>query len=55
MVASKPGSIDEYISSFPKQTQKVLQQVRAAIKKSAPGVEETIIYAKPAFTLDGTY
>jgi len=47
----KPENINEYIAGFPKDVQKVLEQVRATIKKAAPGAEETISYAMPAFTL----
>ncbi len=55
MVASKPRNIDEYISLFPKETQKILQRVRETIMKSAPAATETINYAIPAFTLNGIY
>ncbi|HMJ46941.1 MAG TPA: DUF1801 domain-containing protein [Ferruginibacter sp.] len=50
---NKPASIDEYIAGFQEQTQKILEQVRATIKKAAPGAEETISYAMPAFRLNG--
>ncbi len=48
---NKPLSIDEYIASFPEDTQQVLEQVRSLIKKAAPEAEETISYAMPAFKL----
>ena len=44
---------DEYIATFPKETQEVLQQVRTAIKTSAPKAEEVISYGIPAFKLHG--
>ena len=44
---------DEYIATFPKETQEVLQQVRTAIKTSAPKAEEVISYGMPAFKLHG--
>ena len=53
MVTNKPANIDEYIASFPKKTQEILQQVRATIKKAAPAAEEAISYAMPAFKLNG--
>lgn len=53
MIATKPANIDAYIAGFPKETQDVLQQLRATIKKAAPHAEETISYAIPAFTLNG--
>jgi uncharacterized protein YdhG (YjbR/CyaY superfamily) len=49
----KPENIDEYISGFPNETQKALQQLRATIKKAAPQAEEVISYAMPAFKLNG--
>ncbi len=47
------GNMDEYIAGFPKDIQKMLEQVRAAIRKAAPEAEETIKYAIPTFTLQG--
>jgi uncharacterized protein YdhG (YjbR/CyaY superfamily) len=47
------GSIDEYIASFPAETQKILAELRAAIKASAPGAEEKISYQMPTFALKG--
>jgi uncharacterized protein YdhG (YjbR/CyaY superfamily) len=47
------NSIDSYIKSFPKETQKILDQLRATIRKAAPEAEETINYAIPTFTLNG--
>lgn len=51
----KPKNTDEYISSFPQATQKILQQIRATIKKTAPKAEEAISYGIPVFNLNGTY
>ena len=47
------SSIDEYIASFPKEVQGVLQQIKEAIKEAAPEAEETISYNMPAFELNG--
>lgn len=52
MAIQKSASIDAYIAGFPHETQKVLEQVRAIIKKEAPNAEETISYAIPAFNLN---
>jgi uncharacterized protein YdhG (YjbR/CyaY superfamily) len=49
----KPKDIDAYISSFPPDTQKRLEQFRATVKKAAPGAEEVISYAMPAFKFNG--
>ena len=46
-------TIDEYIAEFPKDVQKLLQQVRTTIKKAAPKAEEKIGYGIPTFTLKG--
>ncbi|MES2448371.1 MAG: DUF1801 domain-containing protein [Bacteroidota bacterium] len=46
-------SIDEYILGFPIPTQEILKQIRATIKIAAPGAEECISYAMPAFKLNG--
>ena len=55
MKSEKPvaKNIDEYISAFPQNVQKILEQLRATIKKAAPEAEETISYAIPAFKLKG--
>ena len=47
------ASIDEYIATFPKATQKLLQEVRAAIRAAAPDAEEKISYQMPTFFLKG--
>jgi uncharacterized protein YdhG (YjbR/CyaY superfamily) len=46
-------NIDEYIAGFPPDVQEILHKVRAAIRKAAPGAEETIKYQIPTFTLKG--
>ena len=46
-------NIDEYISAFPSNVQKLLKQMRSTIKKAAPQAAETISYAMPTFTLNG--
>ena len=55
MKTTKPNDIDEYIAGFPKDIQKILELIRATIKKAAPGAEETISYAIPAFKLKSRY
>jgi uncharacterized protein YdhG (YjbR/CyaY superfamily) len=46
-------NIDEYIASFPKDTQELLEKLRATIRAAAPEAEETINYGIPTFTLKG--
>lgn len=48
-----PGSIDEYISSFPADVQRILMELRRTIQEAAPDAEETINYQMPTFTLNG--
>ncbi len=49
------GSIDEYIASFPKDVQKIMEQLRKTIKVAAPKAGEKISYNMPTFTLNDTY
>jgi uncharacterized protein YdhG (YjbR/CyaY superfamily) len=53
MRSNQAKNIDEYIASFPKDTQKMLEEMRTAINKAAPNAEETIKYAIPTFTFHG--
>ncbi len=46
-------TIDEYIAGFPPDVQEILNKIRAAIRKAAPGAQETIKYRMPTFTLNG--
>ncbi len=46
-------TIDEYIASFPKDVQALLQTMRGIIKKAAPKATETISYGIPTFVQDG--
>ncbi|MFZ1265437.1 MAG: DUF1801 domain-containing protein [Anaerolineae bacterium] len=52
---STANSIGEYIAEFPPETQKVLEELRALIKASAPDATETISYAIPTFDLNGKH
>jgi uncharacterized protein YdhG (YjbR/CyaY superfamily) len=49
----KYSTIDEYISSFPKNIQKMLGDVRSVIRKIAPDSVEAISYGIPTFKLNG--
>jgi uncharacterized protein YdhG (YjbR/CyaY superfamily) len=44
---------DEYIQSFPEEIQKLLNEVRGAIKAAAPNATEKISYRIPTFYLNG--
>jgi uncharacterized protein YdhG (YjbR/CyaY superfamily) len=49
----KPINVDTYIGSFPKETQQLLETLRATIKKAAPDAEEVISYSMPAYKQKG--
>jgi uncharacterized protein YdhG (YjbR/CyaY superfamily) len=49
----KAENVDAYIADFPKETQAILNQVRATIKAAAPDAVECIAYAMPAYKLNG--
>lgn len=51
--ASTPKNADEYIATFPAETQALLEILRATIKKAAPNAVEIISYQMPAFKLFG--
>lgn len=46
-------NVDGYIAGFPKDTQKLLVQLRALIIKAAPGADEQISYHMPAYKFHG--
>jgi len=47
------NNVDEYISTFPKETQELLKQVRKTIRQAAPDADESISYGMPAYKLNG--
>ena len=51
---AKPKTIPEYIASFPPEIQEILEKIRSTIHSAAPDAQETISYAIPAFTQNGT-
>jgi uncharacterized protein YdhG (YjbR/CyaY superfamily) len=52
-VATKPQTIDEYLTGLSPENRAALQKVRRAVQAAAPGVEECISYGMPAFRLKG--
>lgn len=50
---SKFKTVDEYIDSFPKDVQKILQSLRETIREVVPDAEEKISYNLPALYLGG--
>jgi uncharacterized protein YdhG (YjbR/CyaY superfamily) len=45
-----PKSITEYIQAAPKEAQKKLREMRACIRKSAPGAKERLKWGMPSFS-----
>ncbi len=46
-------SVDTYIAGVAPFAQPILTRLRALVHKAAPGVEETVKWGRPFFTLDG--
>jgi uncharacterized protein YdhG (YjbR/CyaY superfamily) len=53
ITVSKNATIDDHIGLFPASTQKKLKQLRALIRKAAPGATECINYGIPTYQLEG--
>ncbi len=53
MLNIKANTIDAFIEHYPAEIQSLLEQVRTAIRKSAPGAIEKICYGIPTFALNG--
>jgi uncharacterized protein YdhG (YjbR/CyaY superfamily) len=50
---AKANDIDKYISGFPEDAQKFMDQLRTTIMKAAPEAEEVISYQMPAYKYYG--
>jgi uncharacterized protein YdhG (YjbR/CyaY superfamily) len=46
-------NVDEYIKTFPKDIQTILEEMRQTIREAAPEAEETISYQMPVFKQKG--
>jgi uncharacterized protein YdhG (YjbR/CyaY superfamily) len=46
-------TIDEYIATFPRNVQDILEELRQTIRDSAPEAKEAISYQIPTFKLNG--
>jgi uncharacterized protein YdhG (YjbR/CyaY superfamily) len=46
-------TIDEYIATFPRDIQEILEKIRRTIQESAPNAKEAISYQMPTFKLNG--
>lgn len=52
-VKTKPADIDEYLATLTGEQRTVLEELRTAIRDTAPGADEGFSYRMPAFTLAG--
>jgi len=52
-IGKKFKTVEEYFTSLPKDVRSKLQELRNAVKKTAPQAEEVISYNIPAFRLNG--
>jgi uncharacterized protein YdhG (YjbR/CyaY superfamily) len=50
-VKAKPKTVSEYINAAPKEARKKLREMRACIRKAAPGSEESLKWGMPAFSV----
>lgn len=48
-------TIDEYLSSVPPRSRRVLKEIRQIVHRRAPAATETISYRMPAFRLERTF
>jgi uncharacterized protein YdhG (YjbR/CyaY superfamily) len=53
MISKNYTSVDEYIKTFPKEVQDILENIRHTIRMAAPEAEEAISYQIPTFKLNG--
>ncbi len=46
-------NVDEYIKTFPSDTQSLLEGIRTSIQRKAPDATESIAYGMPAYKTEG--
>lgn len=46
----KPTTVEAYIAAAPKEARKRLREIRACIRKSAPGAKESLKWGMPSFS-----
>jgi uncharacterized protein YdhG (YjbR/CyaY superfamily) len=52
-MAQQFSSVDQYLDSFPPEVQAVLQATRKTIRAADPGLQESISYGIPTFSIGG--
>jgi len=51
--STTPANIDDYIATFPREVQSILEKLRQTIHQAAPKATEKISYQMPTFYLNG--
>jgi uncharacterized protein YdhG (YjbR/CyaY superfamily) len=51
--AAVPDTVDAYLASFPDDTRRLLEEVRAALRSAIPDAVDSISYAIPALKVAG--
>jgi uncharacterized protein YdhG (YjbR/CyaY superfamily) len=46
---ARPQNVDDYIDVAPEAAQRKLHEMRACVRRAAPGAEETLKYGMPAY------
>lgn len=54
-MAATPGSVNEYIASFPVEARSGLERIRALIRQAAPNVVEEIRDGVPVMLIEGKH
>jgi uncharacterized protein YdhG (YjbR/CyaY superfamily) len=52
---ANPDAVDAYIGALEGDANTIAELVRQAIHRATPGIEETVRYKMPCFSLDGEY
>jgi uncharacterized protein YdhG (YjbR/CyaY superfamily) len=52
---ANPNAVDEYMATLEGDAYTIAQQVRQAIHRATPGIDETVRYKLPCFSLDEEY
>ena len=55
MTEGGPATVDRYIAGFPPDIAHILDHLRKAIRRAAPGATEAIKYGMPVFLLHGSH
>ena len=53
MIATKFKTVNEYIATFPKNTQDIIKEIRKTVKEAAPNAVEVISYNMSAIKFHG--